>query len=499
MTIFKKVTIIVLIISVLLISNPSIYAHELVLDIEYDPCAISLDETSEIVSDGENEMWYFIEHDGFEQDHISHTITTIKYYFDDVYDESSNLVYSWTTDIYKYYISQGLSHSEATSQAAIIAEEIKDAFVASMEKWNNIYYYSYDENGNRVAHKIINIIEGTQNDHNLTIYPMDCIEGGNDFAKIISGDICEDNRVEPDDLYHTHYSNYVINVNVHYFYEHSSWVLDGHTIPSNPLYKVQICKSRTGQHEIGHLLGLRDMDDCCVAMNGTDHHEEVLMGYGNFLPDRSTYAKYKDIAGVSITRGFHTDDDHMWMLRNNWNGTKDVICALCNGVRYDITLSNGQYEGQTPKLYESCTHHNGTNEQMLLVATDGERDFYKCMYCRHIEETTHVHRYTEWEKHNSSLHIEKCLCGAIGTKTSLHAIRSTEVIGNTAPCIGCGCIVRIDPLGPPTQIIKNVQKVSVNGSYILPNGIIVLVDEDVEAYMNGTLVFYDKDKVPELQ
>ena len=138
MTIFKKVTIIVLIISVLLISNSSIYAHELVLDIEYDPCAISLDETSEIVSDGENEMWYFIEHDGFEQDHISHTITTIKYYFDDVYDESSNLVYSWTTDIYKYYISQGLSHSEATSRAAIIAEEIKDAFAASMEKWNNI-------------------------------------------------------------------------------------------------------------------------------------------------------------------------------------------------------------------------------------------------------------------------------------------------------------------------------------------------------------------------
>ncbi len=28
-----------------------------------------------------------------------------------------------------------------------------------------------------------------------------------------------------------------------------------------------------------------------------------------------------------------------------------------------------------------------------------------------------------------------------------------------------------------------------NGSYILPNGIIVLVPEDEEAYLNGTLVF----------
>ena len=31
---------------------------------------------------------------------------------------------------------------------------------------------------------------------------------------------------------------------------------------------------------------------------------------------------------------------------------------------------------------------------------------------------------------------------------------------------------------------------SQNGSYILPNGVIVLVDADIEAYMNDTLVFY---------
>ncbi len=29
-----------------------------------------------------------------------------------------------------------------------------------------------------------------------------------------------------------------------------------------------------------------------------------------------------------------------------------------------------------------------------------------------------------------------------------------------------------------------------NGSYILPNGVIVLADEDIEAYMNGTLTFH---------
>ena len=44
-----------------------------------------------------------------------------------------------------------------------------------------------------------------------------------------------------------------------------------------------------------------------------------------------------------------------------------------------------------------------------------------------------------------------------------------------------------------------VTKVTINGSFILPNGVVVLEDEDLDAYLNGTLVFYDKDKVPVLQ
>ena len=34
---------------------------------------------------------------------------------------------------------------------------------------------------------------------------------------------------------------------------------------------------------------------------------------------------------------------------------------------------------------------------------------------------------------------------------------------------------------------------SENGSFILPNGVIVLVDEDIEAYFNGTLEFIYPD------
>ncbi|MDY2888847.1 MAG: hypothetical protein SOU19_04695 [Candidatus Caccosoma sp.] len=45
-----------------------------------------------------------------------------------------------------------------------------------------------------------------------------------------------------------------------------------------------------------------------------------------------------------------------------------------------------------------------------------------------------------------------------------------------------------------TENTKSIKFVTRNGSYILPNGIIALVDEDIEAFMNGTLVFYNKDE-----
>ena len=49
------------------------------------------------------------------------------------------------------------------------------------------------------------------------------------------------------------------------------------------------------------------------------------------------------------------------------------------------------------------------------------------------------------------------------------------------------------------SIMSYTQLITLNGSYILPNGIIVLADEDAEAYYNGTLVFYKKGDVPEME
>ena len=560
---YKKIIALIWLVSVLLNGSIPIFAHQNMLLVGYDGCSgPTYDEAGNLVTDGEDETWYWLEWND-SQYHLSHDTQTIKYYFADngKYDSS----YTWTTDT---------TESEAN--------DIKEAFANSMKKWNDIYYYSYDSNGNKIARKVITVVEGSETDHNLIIYPAKSTT----FAAQVyyndeTNDILETNHNNID---HYHPENWYIEVDVDSF------------VSSN--YYAIMYRERTGQHELGHILGIYDVDVCCSATAAGDHHEEILMGYGNGM--RSTYAKYKDIAGVSITRGFHTDSDHIWMLRRNTDGTNDVICSLCNGVRYNVSLSaDGTYENQVLNMYRSCTHHNGTNHDMLLVATDGTRDFYKCQYCRYIfelkidsEETVsmssggnsggeleygtqkmyklnvlheemyditvsstkkftfelydadlkliyslsegtynnfdidltegtyyirvynsnfqtvnfnlsiqpppHTHEYTEWVYHSPTQHIACCECGALGTQTNNHVVKVGTAINNRGICMFCGAVILLGEEFVPALPFAAVQ-VTLNGSYILPNGIIVLVDEDIEAYLNGTLVFYDKNDLPVTQ
>lgn len=88
------------------------------LDIRYDNC-IGADG-----SDGVNEMWYLPYWDS-ECYHLSHETTTLKYYFDT--KTSEGLEFGWGDYM--------------TSDDENI---VKNAFIDSMKKWNNVYFYSYD-------------------------------------------------------------------------------------------------------------------------------------------------------------------------------------------------------------------------------------------------------------------------------------------------------------------------------------------------------------------
>ena len=323
-------------------------AHETILNVEYDYCSKAYQ------TDGIDEKWYVLytrrtSSSNSKCYHISHETQTIKYYFAD----ESPTGYRWDTDI--------------TEE---MAEEIKTCYANSMKKWNNVYFYSYDSAGNIIKQKVINIVEGnpTDSDCNLIIYPG--TNTGNYAGTRY--DEAYGETIENNEFNHYHVSDWWMIVNVSEFYT------------NNPLYesKVNVLRARTGAHEIGHILGLRDLDNNSLCGGGTpdEHHEELLMGYG-VTTLMATDITYKDIAGVAITRGFHTDADHKWLYAGQQSdGTYKLICSICNGVKYVESLSGYSYN-----TYNACNgNHTLSSGNMMAVASYGTSDYYKCRYCRYV-------------------------------------------------------------------------------------------------------------------
>ena len=312
---------------------------------------------------------------------------------------------------------------------------------------------------------------------------------------------------------HSHYSNWAMNVYVQKYIRFSNYQED-----------MNFAMQKTGAHEMGHILGLEDLDlnNLCLAypnsMYPQDedaqknlwHHNEALMGYD--IPV-CTDITYRDIAGVAIARGFHTDNDHKWLYVGEIDyGVHKLICSICNAVRRVSSV-----QGYSYYAYGSCNNnHSLSSGNMMAVASYGTKDYYKCKYCRYVApfddivEQNYVYssvsstqhqctnevdglRYSFLEAHtygryftpnNKLFHNSHCDCGQ--PITQRHVISPNDVGQTNQWCKYCGeLLVGSGTLNGVYTDYPHTE----NGSYILPSGIIVLVPEDEEAYLNGTLEF----------
>ena len=387
----------------------NVYAHETTLDVEYDDCLPEDYESSSNIGDGYNEKWYELVKDNHAW-HIPHSgsdITEIRYYISPVGRTSTTI--NWTTGI----------DDE-------LSDRIIDDFTESMEKWNNVWYYTLNTEGLYEKKRLVNVVEGTEDNHNLIIYP------------IISGPVAStwptSSRIKAksvNSITHSHYNECAMEVNISLMASMSSVELD-------------IILSRTGAHEIGHVLGLKDIDS---VENGDDsdlyHHEEILMGYSEDLDyiTRQPNITFRDIAGVAITRGFHTDSDHLWLYDkdNPKDGKYKLICSLCNCVKYvDDLLSYNYYE------YGQCGHSDSSlphtvDDNMIPVASYGNTDYYKCKYCRYVAPFTSriTQNYVYCGEHNDSKHILENIGGNLNYKITENHSMIINLIGNHYKCSGC--------------------------------------------------------------
>ena len=483
-----------------------VLAHFEEIDVTFDEC-IPVDYNEG--NDGINEKWfeYYPLDETSPTYHFYATSTfstqTIKYYFNEteqINNNNSNLsydeLYKWDTDI-------------TTSEAI----DLKNKYSDSMERWNNIYIYNIDNNNYAIKRKLVNIIEGTANDNNIIIYPTDSTDSVADTI------YCDDD--EDDTIIFTH------NNHEHYHYEHYNMRVNINKYKYAINIYGTVYHNRVGAHEMGHVMGLDDLDK--DDHSKIQHHEEALMGYGS---PRQTNITYKDIAGVMITMGFHTSSDHKWMYSLTEYGGYKLICSICNGVKYSPTIPTGSV------LYESCNgNHLLSSGNMMAVASYGTKDYYKCKYCRYVapfelnvEQSYGEREYIDGNTIQHYAHSDngltykvlenhfydyytntfvpypynhaqyslkhKVICGCDGAQTyRAHAFSYQDLNdGNmTTTCLDCGAVIISSTTGPGIiqPMSSNIWKFTDNGSYKLTNGIIILVEEDIDSYKEGTLMFKD--------
>ena len=166
-----------------------------------------------------------------------------------------------------------------------------------------------------------------------------------------------------------------------------------------------------------------------------------------------------------------------------------------------VTSSNTYYINSTSnnnittKLYDSNYQLLNTSNGLISRYLNGGATYYLSVeynnpswigtiYTNITTDSSHQHSYTYvWNSYTK--HTKQCLCGDSSLKSHVVDANAFNNGQQYATCMVCGGLASV---GINPRAINNYPY-TLNGSFILPNGVIVLVSEDYEAYMNDTLVF----------
>ena len=187
-----------------------------------------------------------------------------------------------------------------------------------------------------------------------------------------------------------------------------------------------------------------------------------------------------------------------------YNGNSMLINTLNR-----LTLNNGQ------KVIFSYNLSTGCYYIRVRLADEDEGGVINL----NISSISHTHAFGDFmDFGNMTYHYRYCECGgveieehsisALYENERLHTLSCSECdysvnrphtfyITDLTYCIECHAYITAPGIGGIVHPGWVAQMVTANGSYILPNGCIVLVLEDVEAYYSGTLVFYDASNPPQ--
>lgn len=210
-----------------------------------------------------------------------------------------------------------------------------------------------------------------------------------------------------------------------------------------------------------------------------DNAGEAYIQYNKGRPINKIYI---ELSWWSANEGIDVTNGYVRIETKDYNGNWDVQLDLLDNNEYILSTDK---ENKTRIIYEFSYP---TTSFRVYVRTDepsGTRNKGRIVVGNLMMFHTPNEHDISYNEYDSCNHQEYCACGY--SNIVPHVIKYSYINYETFPCMLCSTIIVKNDLFENANIVKR----SENYSYLLSNGVIILTDEDIPLYKNGTLIFND--------
>ena len=195
-------------------------------------------------------------------------------------------------------------------------------------------------------------------------------------------------------------------------------------------------------------------------------------------------APFSDLVPQNYVKTYSFEDLHRCDNRVNGleytffepHNVSGNICIDCGAHFHLYTHHYQQYTAYAHKAFCECGEYVLEDHRHLAPS-------YDCVFCGAEHEHTYETSY-EWISDKS--HTAYCVCGESKIEGHVVSQNTLPLPGGRKICLLCGGLASV---GNVQLDSTNRLPYTENGSYITSDGITVLVDEDIESFLNGTLEF----------
>ena len=237
--------------------------------------------------------------------------------------------------------------------------------------------------------------------------------------------------------------------------------------------------------------GCSSLNEIIVPRDRIADYKNDWTSYGSIIiPNSTEYDLFNINSSSNISTSVYLYAGYNKLYKLNVSNQDAYLLSITSGTGVVISLYNSSFV--------LMGNPSSTIEQVLLsghtyyLSVEHSNVFDHGSVTFNIKkDPNHIHSYDDYIWNSYTQHQKKCSCGVSGGYEPHVVEQGSYLPGQQyATCLLCGGLASIGFVGS-----NGVQSLphTINGSIILPNGVIVLASVDVEDYFDGELIFIYQD------